>query len=125
VQAHELLDEAGKQEVMGGAEGPQRRRATLPRPRVMDDLGGVTSRREGPLGQGLQEPSGLGELETAAGAHEERHTELALEVRDLLGDAWPCQARQRHLPRAGPHPDERRRRRRIRRHHPDPSPRGT
>ena len=73
--------------MVGGAEGAQRRGSSGERARAPYDVGSVAGGRECSLGFGAEQPAGVGELQPAAGAHEERDAELGLEVGDLLGDA--------------------------------------
>ena len=87
VAAREVLDESGEQQMVGGAERPERRGAAGQRARSPHDVGGVAGGRERALGLGPQQPPGVGELQPAAGAHEQRDAELGLEVGDLLGHA--------------------------------------
>ena len=87
VAAREVFDEAGQQQVVGGAERPERRGPAGEGACSPHGVGGVGCGRERTLGLGPEQPPGVGELEPAAGAHEERDAELGFEVGDLLGDA--------------------------------------
>ena len=87
VAARERLDESGEEQVMGGAERAQRRRAARQRARPSHDVGGLARCRERALGLRAQQPARVGEREAPAGADEQRDAELGLEVRDLFGDA--------------------------------------
>ena len=51
------------------------------------DSGGLARGRHRPLGVRAQQPARLGQLEPAADAREQRHSELGLEPADLLGQA--------------------------------------
>ena len=91
-----VLDEAGKEEVVGGAEGSQRGGAAEQSAGAADDVSGLAGRRERAFGLGAQQPPGVGELEASSRADEQRDAELGLEVGDLLGDA-----RARQVERVG------------------------
>ena len=63
----EVLDQPGQQQVMGGAERPQRGGAAGQRSRSPNDLGRLARRRQRALGLGLEQPTRVGELQAAAG----------------------------------------------------------
>ena len=84
---------------MGGAERPERRGSAGQRARPPHDVGGVGGGRERALGFRAEQPPGVGELQAAAGTHEERDAELGFEVGDLLGDARAREAAGRRRPR--------------------------
>ena len=90
--AHEVFDEPRKQEVVGGAERSERRGASGQRACPLHDAGGFIGGCERALGLGPEQPSGVGELQAAAGPHEESDAELGLQVGDLLGDAGAGEA---------------------------------
>ena len=92
VAAREVLDEPGQEQVVGRAEGPERRGPSGQGARAPHDVGGVVRRRERALGLGPEQPARVGELQAPAGAHEEGDAELGFEVGDLLGDAGAREA---------------------------------
>ena len=83
----EVLDQAAEQVVVRAPEGAEGDRAAGEVAHLADRLGGVLRGRHGALGVRAQQPPGLGQLEPAAGAREQRHAELGLEPADLLGEA--------------------------------------
>jgi hypothetical protein len=74
--AHEVFDEPGKEEVVGGAERSEGRGASGQRACSLHDVGGFARGCECALGLGPQQPSGVGELQAAAGPHKEGDAEL-------------------------------------------------
>jgi hypothetical protein len=99
VPLREVLDETRQQQMLGGAECAQGGGAAGQRARPPHHVRRLARRRERALGFGPQQPAGVGELQAAAGAHEECDAEFGFEVRDLLGDAGASEAQ--HLGRGG------------------------
>jgi hypothetical protein len=76
VATDEVFDEPGEQQVVGGAERPERRGSAGEGARPPHDVRGVACGSERALGFGPKQPPGVGELQAAAGADEERDAEL-------------------------------------------------
>jgi hypothetical protein len=87
VATGEVFDESGQQNLVGGAESPERRGSPGQCAPPAHDVRGVARGRERALGLGPEQPTGVGQLQAAAGAHEERDVELGFEVGDLFRDA--------------------------------------
>jgi hypothetical protein len=69
----------------GGAERPERRDAALQLALLGDGLARLLDGRQRRLGVRPQRERGVGRLDAAAHAREERHSELCLQPADLLG----------------------------------------
>ena len=72
---------------MRAAEGAERDRAAGEVAHLLDRLGRLAGGGQRALGVRAQQAPGLGQLEAAADAREQRHAELGLEPPDLLGQA--------------------------------------
>jgi hypothetical protein len=99
VAPREVLDEPREQQVVGGAERSQRRRAAGQRAGAPHRVGGLAGGAQRALGLGHEQAAGVGELQPAPRPHEQRDPELGLQVRDLLGDARPGEVQ--HVGRGG------------------------
>jgi hypothetical protein len=85
--AAEVLDEPAEQVVMGAAERAEAHGPAGQRAHLLDGLDRLLRGGERSLRVRPQHPSRVGQRQPAAGAREERHAQLGLELADLVGEA--------------------------------------